>query len=138
MKRFTAFVATLTCVLAVATSAATADPNNKNSATFACDGLTLVTVLQNDAWSVQVVGSASVFVWKTFTLDGQVIRDVPGNFDGKELITCSGTFVGSSGNRSYVHRNRVHHLTARADWSEGVAAILRQPPSQQLYFTSSR
>ena len=104
MKRLTVFVATFICALGLAAGAANADPTNNNSFTFTCDGLTLIGIVQNDAWSAQVQGSMSVFVWKAFTFDGRLVGDVPGNFNGKDLMTCSGTFLGRDGN--------IHSFTA--------------------------
>jgi hypothetical protein len=104
LKR-TAVLGTLVIALAaLLAGAATADPLNGNSApiSFACDnGVTYTgtAILQNHSSTGHVIAASdpsllnSVFQAVQITVDGQIVKQIPG-FAGRSLINCTITAFG--------------------------------------------
>ena len=104
MKRPAALIALTLGVMLVLATSATADPLNANSLpiSFACDGgltYTGTAIAQNHTSTGHVIASSdpsllhSVFQAVEITVDGQVVKQIPG-FQGRTLISCTIVAIG--------------------------------------------
>jgi hypothetical protein len=105
MKRTAALIFALVLVGAGSVSTtAGADPLNANSLpiSFACDGGLTYTgsaIAQNHSSTGHVIASSdpsllhSVFQAVQITVDGQIVKQIPG-FEGRSLISCTIVAIG--------------------------------------------